>query len=171
MSPAIRRLARALVPAAALAAALGGGCAMRTPDWTATVAARHAEADRLLDAGDRAAARRVLASIVSEAPEEAPGEHAAPGLPRRAEARRVLLQDTYFRLARLALDQGQPARAIDEAGRGLALGGGGDLFTANLLVVRGAARAAAGETRVAMEDYHRALEINDDLLGRVLLGR
>ena len=139
--------------AAAAAACLGGataGC-MRAPDWGATVAGGHAEADRLLDGGDRAGARRALMAIVDGAPAAAAGPN-----------RRELLQDTYFRLAGLALEDGQPLVRL--------AGGGEDLFTANLLVVRGRAREALGQAGGALDDYHRALEINDRLLHQLLDG-
>jgi hypothetical protein len=46
----------------------------------------------------------------------------------------------------------------------LALGDHGDLFTANLLVVRGTAREVLGAGRGAITDYERALTINETLL-------
>jgi hypothetical protein len=123
-----------------------------SPDWSVEAARGHAEADRLIDSGDRAAAQNVLEEIVA----------AAPG--GSAPTRRVLLQDTHFRLARLALDAHDPARAAREADAGLALGGADDLFVANLLVVRGAAHEALGESAAALAAYQRALRINETLL-------
>jgi hypothetical protein len=125
--------------------------------WTASVASRNQEADRLIDGGDVAGARRVLADIVA----------GAPGPEAAGETRRMLLQDTYFRLARLALDGRAPAEAVGQAEQGLALGGG-DLFVANLLVARGAAHEALGETAAALADYDRALRINETLLRSTL---
>lgn len=119
--------------------------------WTAEVAAGHRQADELIDRGDRLGARRVLASIVD----------GAGGV---TEARRPLLQDTYFRLARLALATQDPATAAREADTGLALGDRSDLFAANLLIVRGAAREALGHNADAATDYERALRINESLL-------
>jgi hypothetical protein len=139
-----------------VALALAGACS-RAPradrDWPAALAVRHAEADRLIDGGDRAGARRVLETILTAVPPAATGE-----------ARRVLLQDTRFRLARLALDARDPAAALEQAEAGLALGGGHDLFVANLRVVRGAAHEALGHHARAVEDYQTALLINEDLL-------
>lgn len=134
-----------------------GACSTRPPsDWPASVARGHAEADRLIDSGDRAGARAALEWIVAGAPG---GDD---------ETRRVLLQDTHFRLARLALDDHDPAQAARQADAGLALGGGDDLFVANLLVVRAAAHEALGQTSAALADYQRALRINEALLHETL---
>jgi hypothetical protein len=157
---------RARLLAAALGLALAGGasCARLpragdgTADWSAGVAGRHAEADRLLDRGERQAALAVLDTIVGTPPGEMPS----------GEPQRVLLQDTYFRLARLELDGHRPQRAVERASAGLALGGGNDLFAANLLVVRGSARQALGQAGAALDDYQRALAINEILLQRSL---
>jgi tetratricopeptide (TPR) repeat protein len=123
-----------------------------SPPWSATAARVHAEADRLIDAGDRSAARAALVQLVSDRIE-------AP-----AETRRAVLQDAYFRLARLALDGHDAAQAARDADAGLALSGADDLFVANLLVVRGAAHEALGEPAAAVAVYQRALRINEALL-------
>jgi hypothetical protein len=123
----------------------------RSPDWAEVAAQHHAEADRLIDAGNRVGARAELEAIITAAP------HAGE------DGRRVS-QDAYFRLARLALDDHDPARAARDADAGLALGGGEDLFVANLLVVRGAAHEALGEAAAAVSVYQRALRINERLL-------
>ena len=143
-----------------VALALACSRGSRQPQWPVTVAERHAEADRLIDSGDRAEARRVLAAIVKEAPATTSGGGAL--------TRRVLLQDTQFRLARLALDAREPAEAARHADEGLALGGEPDLFTANLLVVRGAAHEALGRSPQAIDDYQRALKINEALLNQTI---
>jgi tetratricopeptide (TPR) repeat protein len=140
-----------------LLALLAAGCGRAAPDWSVTVAERNAAADRLIDEGDGAGARAVLETILRTAPGEGAGG-----------TRRVLLQDTYFRLARLALDAHDPALAARQAEAGLALGGEEDLFLANLLVVRGAAHEAAGETAQALAVYQRALRINEALLHHTL---
>jgi hypothetical protein len=127
--------------------------------WAAMVASGHEQADKLLDAGDAPGARRLLTSVLEAPPPRA-------GL--RTEIRRVLLQDTYFRLARLELDGRDAHAAAGHAAAGLALGGGEDLFVANLLVARGAAREALGETRDAVADYDRAARINEALLQHTL---
>jgi tetratricopeptide (TPR) repeat protein len=145
-----------------LLALLVGGCDQTAPDATfaGLVAVRYGEADRLLDRGDPAAARRVLASI-TEQPEA--------GGARTADAsQRPLLQDTYFRLARLALAMQDPATAVSDAQAGLALGDHSDLFAANLLIARGAAREALGDARAAAADYEQALRINEALLQEII---
>jgi tetratricopeptide (TPR) repeat protein len=141
---------------------LCGGCDQNPPPppFAGLVAVRHGEADRLLDGGDLGAARRVLASII-EQPEAGAARSADPN-------RRPLLQDTYFRLARLALAMQDPATAARDAQAGLALGDHSDLFAANLLIVRGAAREALGEPGAAAADYEQALRINEALLREVL---
>jgi hypothetical protein len=139
-------------------------CMSAPPDgddaaWAASVATRNEDADRLIDRGDIAGARRVLAAIVAS----------DPGPAAAGEARRMLLQDTYFRLARLELDAREPAAAVGHARQGLALGGAeDDLFVANLLVARGAGHEALGETAAALADYDRAMRINETLLRRTL---
>src|SRR5688500_14212558 len=127
-------------------ALLAAACARAPRDWSVTAADGHTEADRLLDQGDRAGAKRVLESILEGAPDRG-----------GTETRRVLVQDTRFRLARLALDAHDPALAARHADAGLALGGGADLFVANLLVARGAAHEALGQSAQALSVYQRAL--------------
>ena len=136
-----------------------------SPDWAREVAEAHAKADALMGPGRSPVAldeaRRTLEAIVADAQAEG-----AAG-----DTRRVLLQDTLFRLAQLALSAGDTQGAAARADQGLALGGGDDLFVANLLVVRGAAREELGQTRPAAADYERALRINDALLRDTLDGR
>jgi hypothetical protein len=157
-----RRLTRRIAAALALAGLLALGCSQRHFDgddpWVAEAARRHTLADQLLEAGNRRTARDALAGIV-----EGP---APTGL--AVADRRAVLQDTYFRLAQLALDDRDARGALTQAERGLALGDADDLFVANLLVVRGAAREALGAGPAAAEDYHRALVINDKLLTETL---
>jgi len=151
-------------PAAVLSLAglLALGCS-RAPvtdasPWVAEAERRHALADQRLEAGDPTGARDALRAIVdARVPADLP-----------ADDRRGVLQDTYFRLARLDLDARDPRAALADADRGLALGRASDLFVANLLVVRGAAHEALGAGPAAMEDYHQALVINDRLLAETL---
>jgi hypothetical protein len=134
-----------------------GGCSRQRAaggDWMADATRRHALADELLDRGDAPAARAQLAAVVDE-------------LAPRGDAdddRRRVLQDTYYRLAGLDLRAHDPTRALLHAERGLTLGGGEDVFVANLLVARGAAREARGEAPAAAADFHAALLINERLL-------
>ena len=82
--------------------------------------------------------------------------------------RRLALQDTYFRLARLALGDHDARQALAYADAGLAYGTAPHLFVANLLVARGAAHEAAGDPRAAAADYQRALAINEALLAQAV---
>jgi hypothetical protein len=150
--------ARDLLFASSLAAAIGLGCS-RAPGgggsrWIADAERQHEIADERLAAKDLVGARLSLLRIVrGEAPHEAP-----------PDARRGVLQDTYFRMATIDLDVGDPRVALADAERGLALGRADDLFVANLLVVRGAAYEALHDGAAAAADYHAALMINDRLL-------
>jgi hypothetical protein len=135
---------------------LAAGCQRRPAEdgaWADTLARQHAQADQLLDDGDWQGAQRILRAIV---------ESPAQPLPR------ALLQDTRFRLARLALAAGDPALAAREAEAGLAMGTGNDLYTANLLIVRGAAFEATGQGAAAAADYERAAIINETLLNELV---
>jgi hypothetical protein len=153
---------RRAAAAVALAGLLALGCSRRHPAadsaWVGEAARLHALADQLLAAGNRPAARDALAGIV-----DGPVPAAVP-----ADARRGVRQDTYFRLAQLALDERDARGAVALADRGLALGDGADLFVANLLVVRGAAHEALRDDPAAARDYHRALVINEALLAETL---
>jgi tetratricopeptide (TPR) repeat protein len=155
--------------ALALALALALGCSARNADppseWARSVAEKHAEADARLARGERAAAQRELESILTSAPQR------EPSLP--SDAVRILLQDTHYRLARLALDEEQPDEAVRIASAGLALGGDlalrdDDLYVANLLVARGVALESLGDLDAALADYARALAINERLLRETL---
>jgi hypothetical protein len=149
---------RAIVTAVILGALALGGCSRQPPAerWTAMTARAHREADRRLDAGDAGGARARLLALV-----DAQKAHAG-----ESAERRLALQDTYFRLARLAIGAHEPRQAIVYADAGLAYGTAPHLFVANLLVARGAALEAAGDPRAAAADYQRALVINDTLLGQ-----
>jgi tetratricopeptide (TPR) repeat protein len=149
---------RAFVTAVIVGALALGGCSRRPPAerWTAMTARAHREADRRLDAGDAAGARARLLALV-----DAQKAHAG-----ESAERRLALQDTYFRLARLAIGAHEPRQAIAYADAGLAYGTAPHLFVANLLVARGAALEAAGDARAAAADYQRALVINETLLGQ-----
>ncbi|HEY7373403.1 MAG TPA: hypothetical protein VIF57_14680 [Polyangia bacterium] len=128
--------------------------------WIAEAERQHEIADERLGAKDLVGARISLLPIVSGAvPRDVP-----------ADARRGVLQDTYFRLAKIDLDVGDPRVALADAERGLALGRAEDLFVANLLVVRGAAHEALHDGEAAAADYHAALVINDRLLAQALRG-
>jgi hypothetical protein len=121
--------------------------------WIARVAAVNRQVDQLLDANDAARARELLRELVTERPGVALDED-----------RRLVLEDCYFRLARLALAGREPAQALSDAETGLGYQTAPSLFAANLLVARGAAHEALNEPRAAAEDYHRALLMNEALL-------
>lgn len=128
-------------------------------EWARSVAEKHAAADALLARGERAAARSELESILESAPER---EASLP-----PDAVRILLQDTSYRLARLAVEDQEPSEAVRIASDGLALGSD-DLYVANLLVARGAALEALRDDDAALADYGRALAINERLLRETL---
>jgi len=155
-----RRFAR-LAATLSLAGLLAFGCSRAVEDaspWVAEAERRHALADQRLEANDRSGAQDALRGIVSApAPADLP-----------ADARRGVLQDTYFRLARIELAANDPFAALLDADRGLALGRPSDLFVANLLVVRGATHEALNNAPLAAVDYHQALLINDELLAKTL---
>jgi len=148
-----------------LAGLLALGCSRGLPHgdsrWLDDASSRHALADEQLARGEVPAARATLLSIVhGRTPDDV-----------SADDRSVVLQDTYFRLAKLDLDGGDARGALANADHGLGEGRADDLFVANLLVVRGAAHEAIGEGPAAVEDYHQALVINDRLLADTLAGK
>jgi hypothetical protein len=111
------------------------------------VAGKHAAADRFMDDGKAYEAARALASIVETAPTNSPA-----GL---ADTRRILLQDAYFRLCRLALEAGQAIVSSVQTHQALALGEADDVFAANLRLVRAAASDRTGEAAQANTDRER----------------
>jgi hypothetical protein len=113
----------------------------------AEVAAKHASADRFMDAGQAYEAARAVASIVESAP-------AVTGA--LADSRRILIQDAYFRLCRLALSAGQAIVTSVQTHQALALGEpDNDPFVVNLLLVRAAASDRTGEAAQATADRAR----------------
>jgi hypothetical protein len=145
--------------------ALACGCSQAPRDgegqWITEAARRHALADERLAAGDRPAARAELLAVVgASVPTDVPEEDS-----------RGVLQDTYFRLAKLDLDARDPRAAVADADLGLSYGKPADLFVANLLIVRGAAHEALGDGAAAAADYHQALVINDRLLTEAVRDR
>ena len=110
------------------------------------VAGKHAAADRLMDQGKDVEAARAIASIVETAP-------AASGA--LADSRRILIQDAYFRLCRLALGAGQAIVTSVQTHHALALGEPDDPFVVNLLLVRAAASDRTGESAQAQNDRTR----------------
>jgi hypothetical protein len=137
-------------------AALLCACA-RAPSattWIDTAAQASRDADRALAAGQLDRAREQLRALV-----------ATPPPPSLAPSdRRAILQDVYFRLSEIELRAGAATQARAWAETGLALGTAGDLFTANLYIARGRARAALDDAHGAASDYRAALDINEALL-------
>lgn len=139
---------------------LASGCEDDARAWVEHAAAESAAAESARERGEVDEAITRLTSIVdSEVPNGVAEEDA-----------RVVRQDAYDRLARLVLERGDPARALNLVDRGLGLGERDDVFTASLLTTRGRIREAAGRDHEAARDYHRALEINEALLDRALAG-
>ena len=153
---------RTTLPICVLLGATLTGCAARQeeggPEWLPQLEAAHRTADQASARSDFAEARRALTEAIALRPSQA----------MTAGERRVLTQDLHYRLAEVELASGQPLEAQRAASRGLALGRHDDLFTANLLVVRGRALEATGAERESATDYYEALRINDRLLRQEL---
>lgn len=137
------------------------GCSRSPQVWEGPVdlADRHAKADRLLDAGDTAGGTRELRALW-----DILHRRQAGAFPDRRQA----TQDVAFRLAGLGLESGDLPGALAYCDDGLRLGRGDDVFTANLLVMRGTIRQDLGQSSAAAEDFHQALLINEKLLKQTL---
>lgn len=137
------------------------GCEGEAPRaWVAAARADSAAAEAAAAAGDdEAALRRLGALLAREVPAGVAEEDA-----------RVVRQDACDRVARIHLARGDAERAMRFVRRGLELGEGEDVFTANLIITRGRAHEASGRDRDAAEDYARAIAIQEALLERALGG-
>lgn len=144
------------VCALVVAVLLASACTDDAAAWMEFVASRSAAAG---DASDAQAERLLLELVRQPVP---------PSV--AAEDRRVVHQDAYDRLARIALGRGDRPTAERHVAAGLALGVRDDLFSANLLTTRGQIHEARGQDREAAADYHLALRISESLLDRVLSG-
>jgi tetratricopeptide (TPR) repeat protein len=122
-------------------------------EWLDQIALAHAEAD--LPAGEPSA--RLEQALALPVPSDVLPMH-----------RRVAHQDLLFRIGRAELAAKHFDRALAAADRGLALGQQTDMFTGNLLIVRGEALEALGRATEAASAYYDALEINRKLLQHVL---
>jgi hypothetical protein len=138
------------------------GCASRSEprEWIESSEASHREADRLAASGDPSGAADALRRAATRP--------APAGM--SAEDARVVRQDLYYRLAMGELGASRAHEAVQAATDGLALGQRRDVFTANLLVVRGQAYEAIGDRKNASVDYHEALVVNEALLDTALGG-
>jgi hypothetical protein len=120
--------------------------------------AAHAQADALLRSGDLAGATGALEDFAARPVPSAIAAH----------DRRVVLQDTYARMAAIALQHGDAVRALKAAEAGLALGKDRDVFTSSLLTLRGRAREALGHDAEAARDYEAAQRVAEALLDELL---
>jgi hypothetical protein len=118
------------------------------------------EADRRLSSGDGAGARAILREAA---------EAKVPTGARAGDARAVR-QDLLYRLAALELGASRAKEAAAAATQGLELGRAKDVFTSNLLIVRGRALEELGDPRGASRDYHDALLVTEALLDKSLEG-
>lgn len=140
--------------AVALVCLLGSGCDDGARSWIADVRADSEAAE----AGDRGEAIEALERLLArEVPDGVAQEDA-----------RVVRQDAHERLAQLLLEAGDLERARRVVERGLLLGERDDVFTANLLTLRGRIFEAQGRDHEAAREYHRALRIHEALLDRAL---
>jgi hypothetical protein len=162
-----RKLTRALACVVVL-----GACAKTadepaalTPDtaaaeWLAKARQAHDLADAALREKHPDDARAaLLAALDPEPPQQL-----------RAEDARVVRQDLCFHVAQVELADADPSAALGFAGRGLGYGKLDDVFTANLLVVRGRALQALSRPAEAASSYQAALQINERLLRAALAG-
>jgi hypothetical protein len=129
-------------------------------DFFSRTESANEEADRRLGSGDQAGARAILREAA---------EAKVPADARRGDARAVR-QDLLYRLAALELGASRPTEAARAATRGLELGRSKDVFTSNLLIVRGRAFEELGDPRGASRDYHDALLVTEALLDKSLEG-
>jgi tetratricopeptide (TPR) repeat protein len=155
---------RALVGLALLLAALAGACASRSDapqppeDWLSAVQAAHMTADdALADERFDQAHAALQAALDTPARADLHPDHV-----------RVVRQDLCFRLAQIELARDDAEQALSYADRGLALGHGDDVFTANLWVARGKAQEALAQPADAATCYQQALAINQRLLRAAL---
>jgi predicted negative regulator of RcsB-dependent stress response len=145
---------RAFLILAGTLAACGGADAR----WIEDGAQAHRRADEFVLQGAPDAALRVLAEFVARTP---PSSLAA-------QDRRAVLQDTYARLAALAVETGKFDAALRDADAGIALGEGRDVFSSALHTLRGRAQEALGHQAQAVADYEAAQAIAESLLAEVL---
>ena len=127
--------------------------------WLMLIAHAHAQADEALSSGRADQAHGALQAALQRAvPPEVSAEHV-----------RWLHQDLWYRLSAVDLER-EPARALIEAERGLALGQSDDMFSSNLLAARGHALRALGRDTEAASSYHAAIKIDERLLDAALGG-
>jgi hypothetical protein len=129
-------------------------------DFFSRAESANVKADQRLSSGDGAGARAVLRDAA---------QAKVPAGARTGDARAVR-QDLLYRLASLELGASRAKEAEAAATQGLELGRSKDVFTSNLLIVRGRALEQLGDPRGASRDYHDALLVTEALLDRSLEG-
>ena len=136
------------------------GCARGEEDpWLMRAADANDQADHLLGLGRTADAVEVLRQA-----------EAALTTSSSADAH-LVRRDLLYRLAEIELGAGNTKAAADWATRGLSLGRPLDVFTTNLLIVRGRAFEHMNDPSAAARDYHEALVMTESLLDRSLEGK
>jgi len=135
------------------------GCGGGATRWIGDGWRAHAEADALERSGDLQRAGDLLQDLVSR---PVPAGVAPQDV-------RAVLQDTYARLADLALKRGKPADALHSADAGLQLGEAQDVFVSSLRAFRGRALEALGRDAEAAREYEAAQAIAEALLSEALV--
>ena len=135
------------------------GCGSGATRWIGEAWRAHAEADALERSGDFERAGDLLRDLVSR---PVPAGLAPQDV-------RAVLQDTYARLANVALKRGKPIEALHSADAGLQLGEAQDVFTASLRALRGRALEALGRDGEAAREYETAQTIAEALLSEALV--
>lgn len=135
------------------------GCGSGAARWISEASRAHAEADALERSGDLERAGDLLQDLVSR---PVPAGVAPQDV-------RAVLQDTYARLANLALKRGKPADALRSADAGLQLGAAQDVFVSSLHAFRGRALEALGHDAEAAREYEAAQAIAEALLSEALV--
>ena len=135
------------------------GCGSGATRWIGEASRAHAEADSLERSGDLERAGDLLHDLVSR---PVPAGVAPQDV-------RAVLQDTYARLANVALKRGKPADALHSADAGLQLGEAQDVFVSSLRALRGRALEALGRDSEAAREYEAAQAIAEALLSEALV--
>jgi hypothetical protein len=153
-------VATATAACVGMAACGGDARSDEAAGWVASMREASESADRALAQRDLGRAEHALRDALGR---DVPSA-VAP------EDRRIVRADLHYRFAELELGRGDPIRAEELATRALDEGRGRDVFTANLLIVRGGAREARGDDAGAAEDYYEALRISEELMQSALGG-
>ncbi len=127
-----------------------------TAGWLGPVRAAH----QLADAADSPAARQLAIEAIDAA---LAGIDVGAG-----PAVRWVEQDLLARSAQLWLDSEQPSRALAACASGLELSEEVSVPAATLWMVQGKAHEQLGDKARAVESYHRALVMNQELMNRSL---